>query len=83
MLTYILSVVELNKRASQLKRKSLDEKISWFNAIKNNNLVVVQDFIKNDFDMEVTNEKGNTALHIASKEGYFDTETSCQYPSPK
>ncbi|OUM69971.1 hypothetical protein PIROE2DRAFT_37789, partial [Piromyces sp. E2] len=72
MLTYILNLVELNRKAKIALRKNLDEKVSWFNAIKDDDLAVVKDLIEKDFDIEIVNEKGNTALLIASKEGYFD-----------
>jgi len=34
MLTYILNIVELNKKTRKILKKNQDVKVSWFNAVK-------------------------------------------------
>ncbi|XP_051779830.1 ankyrin-3 isoform X6 [Erpetoichthys calabaricus] len=62
---------KLRKRSRDRKKKS-DSNASYLRAARAGNLEKALDYIKNGVDINICNQNGLNALHLASKEGHVE-----------
>ncbi|XP_063817839.1 ankyrin-3 isoform X2 [Pseudophryne corroboree] len=60
------------KRSRDRKKKQSDTSASYLRAARSGNLEKALDYLKNGVDINVCNQNGLNALHLASKEGHVE-----------
>ncbi|XP_069609701.1 ankyrin-3 isoform X28 [Ranitomeya imitator] len=60
------------KRSKDRKKKQSDTSASYLRAARAGNLEKALDYLKNGVDINVCNQNGLNALHLASKEGHVE-----------
>ncbi|XP_073541557.1 ankyrin-3 isoform X32 [Phyllobates terribilis] len=63
------------KRSRDRKKKQTDTSASYLRAARAGNLEKALDYLKNGVDINVCNQNGLNALHLASKEGHVEIVT--------
>ncbi|XP_055503193.1 ankyrin-3 isoform X10 [Leucoraja erinacea] len=64
-------VVKKHRKRSRDRRKKTDTNASYLRAARSGNLEKALDYIKSGVDINICNQNGLNALHLASKEGHI------------
>ncbi|XP_032890224.1 ankyrin-3 isoform X35 [Amblyraja radiata] len=64
-------VIKKHRKRSRDRRKKTDTNASYLRAARSGNLEKALDYIKSGVDINICNQNGLNALHLASKEGHI------------